>query len=152
VIEDRARGAMLYSLAGLILLAGGVWFVRAAPDDEDDRIRSWRATAEELVPDVAAQAMADTVVLPGGASTARTTPVDGGSYTLTMICAGTGSVRVRLSTGGNDSGRAVSCTDAPTPQRLTVALADEFFMMMSSEPDGRGSAVFRWRLERDRGF
>ena len=104
MIEDRARGAMLYPLAGLILLAGGVWFAWAAPDDEDDRIRSWRATAEELVPDVAAQAMADTVVLPGGASTARTTPVDGGSYTLTMICAGTGRVRVRLSTEGNDSG------------------------------------------------
>ena len=152
MIEDRARGAMLYSLAGLILLAGGLWFVRAAPDDEDDRIRAWRATAEELVPDVAAQAMAGTVVLSAGASTARTTPVTGGSYALTMICAGTGRVRVRLNTAGNDSGRAVVCTDTPTPQRLTVALAGEFFMMMSSESERGASAVFRWRLERDRGF
>ena len=70
MIEDRARGAMLYSLAGLILLAGGLWFVRAAPDDEDDRIRAWRATAEELLPDVAAQAMAGAVVLSGGQTSA----------------------------------------------------------------------------------
>jgi hypothetical protein len=45
VIDDRARGAMLCSLAGLILPAGGVWFGRAAPDDEGDRIRAWRVTA-----------------------------------------------------------------------------------------------------------
>jgi len=153
VIEDRARGVLLYSLAGLVLLAGGFWFVRTAPDDgRDPRVRAWRATAEELVPDLPVQEASDTVVLAGGAGTEHTSPVDGGSYALTMICAGTGHVRIRLSTVGNDSGRAVACTDAPKPERLTVALAGEFFMMMSSEPDGAGGAVFRWRLERSRSY
>jgi hypothetical protein len=40
VIEDRARGVMLYSLAALILLAGGGWFGWAAPDVEDGQMRA----------------------------------------------------------------------------------------------------------------
>ena len=95
--------------------------------------------------------MAETIVLTGELGTERTTPVDGGSYSLSMICAGTGQVRVRLSSTGNDSGRAVQCAEAPEVDRLRVAVADEFFMRVSAEND-EGGAVFRWRLERTRGL
>jgi hypothetical protein len=152
VIGERARGAMLYALTGVVLLGGGLWFLRAAPSTgADPRIAGWRATAERLLPDMPLQAMAETIVLNGELGTERTTPVDGGSYSLSMICAGTGQVRVRLSSTGNDSGRAVQCDDAPVVDRLRVAVADEFFMRVSAEND-EGGAVFRWRLERTRGL
>lgn len=149
--DDRARGVLLYALAGLVLLVGGGWFLATAPETgEDPRVAAWRATAEELLPDASSQAVAETIVLSGNAATERSTPVDGGSYRLTMVCAGTGRVRVRLSSVGNDTGRAVPCTDEPSPAGLTVGLADEFFMLVSAESADRGGAVFRWRLERTR--
>ncbi len=153
MISDRARGVVLYSLAGAVLLGGGLWFVRAAPQTGlDPRLARWQETAEEVLPDLALQTMADTIVITGDISTQRNSPVDGGSYSLSMVCAGTGQVRVRLSSSDrNDSGRAVRCSDQPTPQRLRVALADEFHMSVSGEQDD-GGAVFRWRLERTRDF
>jgi hypothetical protein len=153
VISERTRGVVLYSLTAVVLLAGGVWFVGTAPRTGlDPRVARWQQTAERLLPDLALQTMADTIVITGDVRTERNGPVDGGSYALSMVCAGTGQVRVRLSSSGdNDSGRAVPCSDAPTPQQLRVALADEFFMSVSGEQDD-GGAVFRWRLERTRSF
>jgi hypothetical protein len=143
---------MLYALTGVLLLGGGVWFLRAAPDTgADPRIAGWRETAERLLPDLPLQAMAETIVLTGELGTERSAPVDGGSYSLSMICAGTGQVRVRLSSTGNDSGRAVQCGETPEVDRLRVAVADEFFMRLTAEND-EGGAVFRWRLERARGL
>jgi hypothetical protein len=151
VIGDRARGAVLYALAAVVLVAGGLWFFRAAPrTGVDPRVAQWRATAEQLLPDLPLQTMADTIVLTGDISTERTSPVDGGSYALSMICAGTGQVRVRLSSGGTDSRLAVRCSDAPTARRLQVLLAGELFLSLSAE-EHDGGAVFRWRLERTRG-
>jgi hypothetical protein len=154
VISERARGVLLYALTGLVLLGGGVWFVLASPrSGEDARVQAWRATVEQTLPDTPLQALAGTVVLSNGAGTERSERVDGGSYTLTVVCAGTGIVRIQLSTSGDDSGRAVPCMETPNLQRLTVALADEFFIRMSSEPAGDdGTAVFRWRLERSRRY
>ena len=152
MIGERARGVMLYALTGVLLLGGGLWFVRPAPDTSaDPRIAGWRETVERLLPDRPSQAMAETIVLNGKVGTERTTPVDGGSYSLSMICAGTGQVRVQLSSTGNDSGRAVHCGEVPVADRLLVAVADEFFMRVSAENDDSG-AVFRWRLERTRGL
>lgn len=139
----------LYASAALVLAAGATWYTAADPGTgEDGRVARWRATAERVVPDLPRQAVADTVVLTGSATRERTTPVDSGAYTLTMVCAGTGRVRVRLSSFGNDSGRAVRCADAPQSEQLTVALADEFFLLVSSEPVDPAGAVFRWRLDR----
>jgi len=152
VTEDRTRGALLYSLAGLVMLGGGLWFFRAAPETGvDPRVAEWQETAERLLPDLPLQTTADTIVLSGDISTERNTPVDGGSYLLSVICAGTGQVRVRLSSSGlNDSGRGVPCSDSPTAEQLPVGLAEEFHLTVSAEP-GEGSAVFRWRLERTGG-
>ena len=144
---------MLYSLTALLLLGGGLWWVRAAPHTESDpRIPAWRATAEEVLPDRPLQAMSETVVLDGRLGTERSSPVDGGEYALSMVCAGTGKVRVKVSSSGNDSGRAVPCSDAPAVDKVQVSLAEEFFISLSAEGDDGGGAVFRWRLDRTRRF
>jgi hypothetical protein len=78
--------------------------------------------------------------------------VDGGSYTLTMICLGAGGqVRVRLSSAGDDTGRAVPCGEEPVSVTLRMALATEFLLHVSGETGGN-PAVFRWRLNPTRGF
>ncbi len=127
---DRAKGALLYALSAVLLLGGGVWFFRAAPTTGDDH----------------------TIVMAGDITTERSTNVGGGSYTLSMVCLGDGGhVRVRLSSIGDDSGRAVACTPDPASVTLNVALAADFFMLVSGETGG-ATAVFRWRLDRARGL
>ena len=147
---DRATGTTLYALAAVLLLAGGGWFVRAAPDTgESAAVVAGRATVERLLPDLPRQAQAETMVLAEGVRTERTTAVPGGSYALVMLCVGDGQVRVRLSASGADSGRAVPCAARePEPVELTVGLADDLFLAVSSE--ARGPAVFRWRVSRTR--
>lgn len=147
---DRAAGAALYAFALVLLLAGGVWFVRAAPDlGEDPAVVAGRITVERLLPDVPRQAQAETMVLAEGARAERSTTVSGGSYTLAMLCVGAGQVRVRLSATGEDSGRAVPCAaQDPQPVELTVGLADDLHLAVSAET--RGTTVFRWRITRTR--
>ena len=149
---NRARGVALYGIAGVLLLAGVLWFVRTAPETgEDPAVTAGRETAERLLPDLTLQSEAETMVLAAGARTERTTSVRGGSYALAMICIGAGQIRVRLSAQGVDSGRAVPCDSGePVPVELTVGLADEFFMAVSAETDG--PAVFRWRVVRARTY
>lgn len=150
--EERIRGVTLYALAAVVLLGGGLWFVRAAPETGDDpRLRAWQEKVEQLLPDVPLQALADTVVLTGDLANERTSPVDRGSYRLAMTCAGTGKVRVRVSNNRRDSGRAIVCSESPEVGRIEVALADEFYLQVSGEED-QGGAVFRWRLERNVGY
>jgi hypothetical protein len=152
VTDERSRGVVLYGLTALMLAGGVFWFLRAAPSTEvDPRVAAWRETAESVLPDLPLQADADTIVLRGEQAAERSTAIDGGSYALSMLCAGTGQVRVRVSTGDNDSGRAVRCSDEPTPETIRVALADEFYLQVSAEEDG-GGAVFRWRLQRTRRY
>jgi hypothetical protein len=146
------RGVTLYGLAALLLLAGVLWFVRAAPrTGEDPAIKAGRRTAELLLPDLSMQSEAETMVLAAGVRTERSTSVQGGSYSLSMLCIGAGQIRVRLSTQGEDSGRAVPCDEGePVPVELTVGLADEFFMSVSAETDR--PVVFRWRVARARTY
>jgi hypothetical protein len=151
---ERGRGAALYALFAVLLLAGGGWFYRTAPATGDDpRVADWQDAAARLLPDRPTQVKADTIVVAGDMTTERTADVQGGSYALTMICLGDrGQVRVRLSANGDDdSGRGVPCTAKPATVTLTVALASDFFMLVTGETEG-GTAVFRWRLERTTGF
>jgi hypothetical protein len=144
VTPERSRGLQLYALAAAVLVGGGVWFVRAAPDlGDDSQVRAWRATVTRELPDVQPQIDADTVMVARGADHEATAPVPGGSFTLTMVCAGAGRVRVRLSSTGNDTGLPVACADQPQPVTLNVGLGTEFYLSMIAETDG---AVFRWRL------
>jgi hypothetical protein len=145
VTHDRGRGVALYALAAVLLVVGGVWFIRAAPMiDEEPGITAGRATVERLVPDLASQAGAETLVLAPSRRAERNTAVRTGSYALVLVCAGEGRVRIRLSTTTVDSGRAVLCAPEPSPVELTVALASMLFLSVSSETDEE--IVFRWRL------
>jgi hypothetical protein len=153
VISERLRGVLLYALSAVLLLGGGVWYLRSAPaDGTDPRVAAWRDTAANLLPDRPLQVRADTIVMTGGAGAERNESVGGGSYTLSMVCLGEhGRVRVRLSASGDDTGRGVPCAQAPQPVSITVGLADAFYMRVSPETEG-AVAVFRWRLDRTRGF
>jgi len=95
----------------------------------------------------------ETVLVGGGATTERSADVAGGSYQLSMICLGDGGhVRVRLSASADeDSGRGVPCGSRPSAVTLTVAVASRFYMLVSGESQA-GTAVFRWRLDRNRPF
>jgi len=152
VRADRAAGAAPYALALVLLVAGGVWFVRAAPETgEDPAMVAARATAERLLPDLQRQTEAETMVLTASKRVERTTAVPGGSYALALLCVGEGQIRVRLSNTGVDSGRAVPCDrEDPRPVELTVGLADDLFLAVSAETDG--PAVFRWRVVRARSY
>jgi hypothetical protein len=150
---ERARGALLYGLFAILLVAGGAWFVRAAPPPgEDPQVTEWRRSALESLPDLPFQVTAETVVVAGDRTTERTAMVDSGSYTLTMIClGGGGQVRARVSSTGDDTGRAVPCGAEPISVTLRMGLATEFLLRLSGETDG-DPAVFRWRLNPTRGF
>lgn len=154
MISERGRGPLLYLLAVVLLVGGGLWFVRSAPAGiADARVGAWRDNAANLLPDRPFQIRADTIVMAGDSRTERNVTVEtAGTYALSMVCVGErGQIRVRLSTTGNDSGRAVPCAEAPRQVKLMVALVAEFFMEASAETDGK-IAVFRWRLDRARGF
>jgi hypothetical protein len=145
VTRERAHGLQLYVLAAVLLIGGIVWFFRAEPYvGADPRVLAWQATVIRELPDVQPQVSSDTLMIGSGAEREARTPVDGGSFTLTMVCAGIGQVRVRLSSAAsNDTGRAVPCADAPSAVTLTVGLGTEFYLSMQAETS---EAVFRWRL------
>jgi hypothetical protein len=150
---ERDRGRALYALFAVLFAAGGVWFFRAAPGaGADPRLAGWQTTASRLLPDQPFQIKADTIVVTGDRTTERSTGVAAGAYSLSMVCLGDGGqVRVRLSSSGDDSGRGLPCTEDPSTVTLTVALATDFYMTVSGETGGP-AAVFRWRLDRSRGF
>jgi hypothetical protein len=141
---ERARGLTLYAVTAALLAAGGIWFVRAAPGDgTDPRIAGWKRTVTAALPDSVPQVDANTVVLGRGADTKATAQVTGGSFRLTMVCAGEGDVWVALSSSGNDSGLPVPCSDRPQPISMKFALATQFYLAIMPDTD---AAVFRWQL------
>ena len=142
----------LYALALGLVAAGGFWFFRTAPDTgEHEGLAAGRRTLEALLPDVPAQAEAETMILAAGDREERNTSVRGGSYAVALACVGDGQVRVRLSTTSEDSGRAVRCApERPEPVELTVGLANAFYMVVAAETED--PAVCRWRLIRSRTY
>jgi len=147
VIPERVRRIQPYVLAALVLVGGGVWFFRAEPYlGEDVQVRAWRATVTRSLPDVQPQIDADTVMLGWAADREASVSVVGGSFTLAMVCAGTGKVRVRLSSSGNDTGKPVLCADQPQRVTMTMGLGTKFYLAMTGETE---AAVFRWRLTPD---
>ena len=143
--RDRARGAVMYTLAAVLVAAGGVWWVTAAPDTGvDSRLAARRALVEELLPDRFDQVDAGTLVLDVGPDAEAQTGVSPGRHVLDVVCAGQGQVRVRVGTAGADGGRAVPCADRPSPVTFTVGLGTEFSMVLNAETDG--AVIVRWRL------
>lgn len=139
----------LYGLAALVAVAGATAFVATAPrTGEDPRVVAGRESLERLIPDLPLQAAAETMVLAPDSRAERNTPVRGGSFTLTIACAGEGQIRVRLSTTTVDSGRAVKCAEEPGVVELDVGLASMFFLSVAAESGTE--TVFRWRITRAR--
>jgi len=151
VTDERSRGVVLYALTALVLAGGGLWFVRAAPDTSaDPRAEAWQQAAEQALPDMPLQEDADTIALRGDAPAERTISIDTGAFALSMVCAGVGHVRVKVSTGERDSGRAVQCSPDPTPQTIRIGLAEQFYLQVAAEE--QSAAVFRWQLRRFGGY
>jgi len=145
VIPQWVRLIQPYVLAVLVLVGGGVWFFQTAPYlGEDVRVRAWRATVTRELPDVQPQIEADTVMLGLGTDREASASLVGGSFTLAMVCAGKGQVRVRLGSSSDyDTGRPVLCADQPQRVTMTIGLGTKFHLTMTGETE---AAVFRWRL------
>ena len=147
MIGARARGVLLYSLFAALLVGGAVWWVTGAPElTEDPEVAGWRATVLAQIPETENRAAAGTVALTAG--TRRTLEADlrGGSYLVSVTCAGPGRVRVSFSTGGEDTGRGLECGARPSPVAFRVALADQ--LRLAVRVDSSGPVVFRWLAQR----
>ncbi|BEL11018.1 hypothetical protein Q0Z83_092090 [Actinoplanes sichuanensis] len=147
---ERGRGAVLYTLAALILMVGVGWWWRAAPRQSgDERLISWRYKAEQLLPDVGDQELANTLALEGGVGHDEVVEVEQGDFLISVVCAGEDGSRVRVSLGIGDSGRGVRCSGSRTPEIISVGLFDELHMRVAVESPG--PVVFRYALQRSNG-
>jgi hypothetical protein len=138
-------GALLYAVTVLLLVAGTLWWLRAAPVvGTDPQIIAWRLAVERLLPDRQEQIMARTVVVRTAGSSRVDAQTRPGRHFLFFLCAGQGQVLLRLSPTGPDSGRLVSCNDRPRLESLVVGVADRFTMRI--EGLSPTTVVFRWQL------
>jgi hypothetical protein len=146
VTSDRARGAVLYAGAALLLVAGGAWWVRAKPRPAVDPVLArWSATAERLLPDPPEAETVETIELRRGVHRQVDAPIDTGAQGISMVCVGEPKSVVRVSLGVvDDSGRPVHCTGAEPPTRFEVGLVGQLHMDLSL--DGAGPVVFRYSV------
>ncbi|WP_433371508.1 DUF6023 family protein [Actinoplanes sp. CA-142083] len=149
MIGDRARGAVLYGCAVVLLAGGATWWLRAAPRDpaEDPTIQRWRQTAIEQLPTEPGQDDADTLALAAGSDHQVLAEVDSGKYRISVVCVGdTGSqVRVSLGEAGTDSGHGLDCSDG-AGDYFDVGTSGQLRMFLSV--NGVGTVIFRYTLER----
>jgi hypothetical protein len=148
---ERGRGVVLHALAALIVIVGVGWWWRAAPRQVvDDRLVAWRHSAEQLLPDVGDQELANTLALNGGAGHDEVVDVEQGNFLISVVCAGDDGSRVRVSLGAiNDSGRGLRCSGARTPETFSLILFDELRLRVAVESPG--PVVFRYALQRSNG-
>ncbi|MEU8237271.1 DUF6023 family protein [Actinoplanes missouriensis] len=144
---ERGRGAVLHLSAVLILIAGAMWWWRAAPREPvDDRLLGWRRTAEQLLPESGEQQMSGTVAVTGGEGHEEVAAVGSGEFLVSVVCAGEDGSRVRVSLGARETGRGMRCSGSRTPEVFSVGLADELHLRVNVEK--AGPVVFRYTLQR----
>ncbi|MFC4067144.1 DUF6023 family protein [Actinoplanes subglobosus] len=147
---ERGRGVVLHALAALILVVGVGWWWRAAPRDTvEDPLMGWRHSAEQLLPDVGDQELANTLALEGDAGHEEVVDVEQGDFLISVVCAGDDGSRVRVSLGTGDSGRGLRCSGSRTPEIFSVGLFDELHLRVAVESPG--PVVFRYALQRSNG-
>ncbi|GIF24079.1 hypothetical protein Ate02nite_68090 [Paractinoplanes tereljensis] len=149
---EQTRGVVLYACAALVLIGGGAWWFRAAPQTEvDPQIEQWRATAEKLVPDIDQQEEASTLALAPNGDREVTANVSNGEYLVTVICVGGEESQVRVSLGeaGTDTGRGLLCGKDRQSTDFTVGTAGQFRMNVSV--NDAGPVIFRYSLLRQAG-
>ena len=148
MVGERARGAVLYACAGLILAGGAVWWVRAAPGDVvDPKIKRWRQAAEQLLPETGSQESSGTVALAANADQQVLADGGDGSFLVSVICVGGAGSSMRISLSDtDDSGHGLSCTGEATPFQFTVSIPDQ--LRMNVTVNESGPVVFRYALVR----
>ena len=137
---DRVRGAVLYAGAVVLLVVGGVWWVRAAPRQlTDSAVAQWTATAERLLPAPDDAEADDTLELAAGVDREVSVQLEDGSHHIEVVCVGGANSLMRVSLGSyNDSGRGMGCTGNTQPMSFDVGLAGGLRMKLSV---GEASAV-----------
>ena len=147
MIGERARGALLYAFAGLVLVGGGAWWVRAAPREAPgSRIEQWRLAAERLLPDADRQEAAETLPLAAGVDRKVVASIGNGGHALSVVCVGGRASEVRISLGINDSGMRVPCFGAHRLLSLNVGLAGK--LQLDVSVGDAGPVVFRYSIRR----
>jgi hypothetical protein len=142
---DRARGAVLYAGAAALLVAGGLWWVHAKPDEPaTPAVAAWRATAERLLPAPPEAEAVDTVELSVGLDREIDARVGNGGHRLSVVCVGGSDSVLRISLGLDDSGRGLDCTGDQPPTRFDVGLAGQLRMNLSV--GGTTPVIFRYAV------
>jgi uncharacterized protein DUF6023 len=148
MVGERARGAVLYACAGLVLAGGGVWWVRAAPPvSADPQIKQWQRTAVQLLPDTDGQDSSGTVALAAGADQEVLAEGGEGSFVVSVICVGGADSSLRISLSDtDDSGHGLDCAGDPAPFQFKVSIPDQ--LRMNVTVNDSGPVVFRYSLSR----
>jgi hypothetical protein len=148
VTGERARGALLYAGAAVVLAVGGGWWLRAAPRTGDDpRISQWQASVERLLPKDARAQAGDTLELPAGVDHEVVADLSGGDYVVSVVCEGGTQSQVRISLGQDDSGRGLACGTDHRADTFQVGLAGQLRMKVSV--GANGPVVFRYEVRPD---
>jgi uncharacterized protein DUF6023 len=144
---ERTRGAVLYALAALVLIAGGFWWLRAAPDGSaDSRLDRWRQDAMRLLPNSGDQEDGDMIELAANVDHEIESPVAGGVYQVSAVCVGPPDSMVRVSQAGAEdyTGRALVCGQRVATFEVNVA--EQLRMSVRAGP--AGPLVFRYTVSR----
>jgi hypothetical protein len=146
VTADRIRGAVLYAGAVVLLAAGGVWWVRAAPRQPVELdVTQWTATAQRLLPAPDEAEADDTIELGAGVDREISVKVDDGSHHLEVVCVGGQDSVVRVTLGTyHDSGRGLDCAGSQRPTGFNLGVAGGLRMNLSV--GGSGPVVFRYTV------
>ncbi len=141
---------MLAFGTALIVLGGATWWWKSAPQVvTDSRLLGWRLGTEQLLPESGEQEMATTLALEAGTAHDEVADVGVGEFLVSVVCAGDDGSRVRVSLGGDDSGRGVRCSGARTPEVFSVGLTNQLRLRVNV--DEVGPVVFRYTLQRMNG-
>ena len=142
---DRTRGLLLYACASVVLVAGGFWWFRTAPQDAGSpQVEQWRLSAEQLLPDVEGQQAADTLALAAGVDHEVIANLANGVYAVSVVCVGSPASQVRVSLGTDDSGRGLNCGTDQRSISFNVGLAGQLRMNVSV--GAAGPVVFRYTI------
>jgi hypothetical protein len=146
VTADRARGAVLYAGAALLLAVGRAWWVNAKPrQPAAPDVARWTATAKRLLPDRSDAEAADTLQLGVDGDRDIETPVATGPHGLSVVCVGGPNSVVRITLGLiDDSGRGLNCTGQEPPTRFEVSVEGHLHMNLSVV--GTSPVVFRYTV------
>jgi hypothetical protein len=145
VTAERARGAVLYGAAALLLAGGGLWWVHARPARPADlTVSQWRMIAQQLLPQSDDAEADDTVEL----TTDREidAPVASGAHRLSVVCVGGANSVVRISLGIDDSGRGLDCAGQQPPTHFDVSVAGR--LRMNLNVGGPSPVIFRYTVEK----